>query len=275
MKHTRIVMRSIAASLGALALLGGPLVASPAAADPLPITISYGISPLDLPVAGPAIDSVVADYYDDAGNYIASTPESDSPADNTLLSNDSPDPGDSLTELPDPEGTVASQLLTDDSPAVVADIQNTACSSGKVCGTPTYSGTVTWHVWHTQYSSDGYTVLYRYNLDVHYAYKARKINTSTLWVHSYMTKEDLSSTTWATARAGTSTTTTGTVSPTADTRRSTSATFSCAWGAASAATRTSTRGFTSMSTATERCTSTPAAKHETASALCSSKHEGD
>lgn len=190
MKHTtRHRTRAIAATATALALLGLAVTASTANAGSVPpVTISSGSAPLG--IDGPAIDSVSADYYDDAGNFIASTPESDSPSDNGFTSSDSPDPGDSLTELPDPEGMVASQLLTDDGPAFIADIQNTACSAGKTCGTPTYSGTVTWHVWHTQYADDGYTILYRYNLDVHYSYKARKINTTSLWVHSYMTKED-------------------------------------------------------------------------------------
>jgi hypothetical protein len=115
---------------------------------------------------------VSADYYDDSGNFIASTPESTEPADNTGLTGDEPDPGDSLQNLPDDSDVSEPVYMTADA-AMQGMI---SCGQGKVCGSPMYKGCATWYVTLTHNDDFGHT-MFKFHVDVHYCWKAKHICT--------------------------------------------------------------------------------------------------
>lgn len=158
--------------------------------DPVPTTTIIGQTPEVIPPAlpGSATESVSVDYYDDNGNFIVSTPANTEPADSTgLVSNDAPDPGDSIQDLPDDSAATEPVYITTDS--AMQGLIN--CGEGKVCGSPTYKGCATWHVWRTHRDDFGH-VTFTFHVDVHFCWKAKHICTcpDALRVDTYLSDED-------------------------------------------------------------------------------------
>jgi hypothetical protein len=128
---------------------------------------------------GAATDSVQATYWDENGNLIGTTPASVTPADTTGVDSTYTTDPFALSSVP--------TTPTVDTPT--ADILSTpVCSSGHVCGNPTYQGCGKWQVWRTQYDSTG-VELFRFHVDVYYCWKNHVINTSSLNVSTYVTDE--------------------------------------------------------------------------------------
>jgi hypothetical protein len=66
-----------------------------------------------------------------------------------------------------------------------------SCGEGKVCGSPTYKGCVTWHVWRTHYDDFGH-LTFKFHVDVHFCWKSKHICTcpDALRVETYLSNED-------------------------------------------------------------------------------------
>ena len=140
-----------------------------------PVTDVVGTPPPPPDGTGPgaATEGVSATYYDDYGNVIATTPETVEPADDTgVISSDTADPGDSIQGLPDDSPATDPLYMTTDT----AMQGMVSCSSGKVCGSPTSHGCVTWDVWHAHYDDAGH-LMFKFHLDVHFCWKKKHICT--------------------------------------------------------------------------------------------------
>lgn len=119
--------------------------------------------------------SASATYTDLNGNPIGTTPTTDQTADD----------GDvyAFVQPGSSEDIVSSQQPMTQMTAAVASTTN--CKSHQLCGTPSQSGCVTWHVYRHEISNQ--ISVYYDNLDVYYCWSNGSIRKNTLNVNNYIT----------------------------------------------------------------------------------------
>lgn len=140
--------------------------------------------------AGPAIaattartyatESVRATYYDAHDRVIARTPTTTT----HVAAHTAAPSGPTAPATADGDSSTNDRFRPAASmtPAAAA---STTCKSGRICGSPTRAGCVTWQVYRTEVHQ-GITD-YRYEVDVHYCWKNRVIRRRTVTVTSSLT----------------------------------------------------------------------------------------
>lgn len=122
-------------------------------------------------------DSVQVTYWDEDGNLIGTTPATTTLADSSgVVTDDTVDPM-ALSGVPTTPNV--------DTPTV-AMASGPACTSGHVCGNPTYQGCAKWKVWRTRYGNFG-RMMFRVHVDVYYCWSNKVIERATLDVQKYVT----------------------------------------------------------------------------------------